>query len=277
MRRSGLLSHSAFMLLISAVAGHMRSNRAVEKNGEQMSKLREGYRSMRRWLIRSTRRPRVGHVQLGDLDRLTPISRDWGFDRGRPIDRLYIERFIAAHAGDIRGDVLEVSNNDYTVRFGGAQVTRSDILHYDDSNPRATVVANLAVPNTSLEGRFDCIICTQTLQFIYDFRSAVTQLHRWLKPGGVALVTVPCISQISREDMQQTGDYWRFTVAAVRRMFAGEFGDDAIAVDARGNVLAATAFLHGIAAEELDEADLLEVDPQFQMLTTVRAVRQKGS
>lgn len=242
-----------------------------------MSRLRDGYRSMRRWLIRSTRRPRVGHVQLGDLNRLTPISRDWGFDRGQAIDRLFIERFIAAYAEDIRGNVLEVSNNDYTIRFGGAKVRRSDILHYDDSNPRATIVANLAVPNSSLEGRFDCIICTQTLQFIYDFRSAVTQLHRWLKPGGVALVTVPCISQISREDMQQTGDYWRFTAAAVRRMFAGEFGEHAVDVDALGNVLAATAFLHGIAAEEFDEADLLEVDPQFQMLTTVRAVKQKGS
>jgi SAM-dependent methyltransferase len=229
---------------------------------------------MRRWLIRSTRRPRVGHVQFGDLDRLTPISRDWGFDRGRPIDRLYIERFIAAHAGDIRGDVLEVSNNHYTVCFGGAQVNRSDILHPDEGNPRATIVADLAVPNPSLDGRFDCIICTQTLQLIYEFRSAVAQLHRWLKPGGVALVSVPGISQISREDMKQTGDYWRFTGAAVRRMFAEEFGEGAAEIEVLGNVLAATAFLHGIAAEEFEETDLLEADPQFQMLTTVRAVRQ---
>ena len=241
-----------------------------------MSKLKEIYRSMRRWVIRSTRRPRVGYVQLGDLNRLTPISRDWGFDRGQAIDRLYIERFITAYAEDIRGHVLEVSNNDYTIRFGGSKVTRSDILHPDDRNPRATIVADLAVPNPSLEGRFDCIICTQTLQFIYDFRSAVTQLHRWLKAGGVALVTVPCISQISREDMKQTGDYWRFTGAAVRRMFAEEFDEGAAEIDVLGNVLAATAFLHGIAADEFDEADLLEKDPQFQMLTTVRAVRQKG-
>ena len=232
---------------------------------------------MRRWLIRSTRRPRVGLVQLGDLDRLTPTSCNWGFDRGRPIDRLSIERFIAAHAGDIQGDVLEVSNNDYTVRFGGGQVTRSDILHPDDGNPRATIVADLAVPNPSLEGRFDCIICTQTLQFISEFRSALTQLHLWLKPGGVALVSVPGISQISREDMKQTGDYWRFTGAAVRRMFDEEFGEGAAEIEVLGNVLAATAFLQGIAAEEFDEADLLEKDPQFQMLTTVRAVRQKGS
>jgi SAM-dependent methyltransferase len=246
----------------------------LKKTGMPMSELRDRYRTVRRWLIRATRRPRVGHVRLGDLDRLTPISRDWGFDRGRAIDRLYIERFIAAHAQDIRGHVLEISNNDYTVRFGGAQVVRSDVLHPDNGNPRATIVADLSVPNPALEGGFDCIICTQTLQLIYEFRSAIAQLHRWLKPGGVALVSVPGISQISREDMQQTGDYWRFTGAAVRRMFVEEFGDGAAEIEVLGNVLAATAFLHGIAAEEFAEADLLEVDPQFQMLTTVRARRQ---
>jgi SAM-dependent methyltransferase len=239
-----------------------------------MSKARDWYRSVRRRIIRATRRPKLGGVDLGDLNRLAPISRNWGFDRGRPIDRLYIERFIAAHAGDIRGHVLEVSNNDYTLRFGGAQVTQSDVLHPDEGNPRATVIADLAVPCPEIEGRYDCIICTQTLQLVYDFRSAVTQLHHWLKPGGVALVSVPGISQISREDMEQTGDYWRFTGAAVRRLFADEFGGGAAEVDVLGNVLAATAFLQGIAAEELDEDDLLEADPQFQMLVTVRATRQ---
>ncbi len=242
-----------------------------------MSMARDWYRSFRRRMIRATRRPRVGAVNLGDLDRLTPVSRDWGFDRGQPIDRLYIERFVARHAKDISGHVLEVSNNDYTGRYGGARVTHSDILHPDDGNPRATVIADLAVPNAELEGRFDCIICTQTLQLIFDFQSAITQLHRWLKPGGVALVSVPGISQISREDMQQTGDYWRFTGAAVKRLFAEEFGEGAAEIEVLGNVLAATAFLQGIAAEEFDEAELFEADPQFQMLTTVRAVRQKVS
>lgn len=216
----------------------------------------------------------MGRVNLGDLDRLTPISRDWGFDRGRPIDRLYIERFMAAHAADIHGDVLEVSNNEYTLRFGGDRVARSDILHPVAGNPRATVIADLAMPEPSLEGRYDCIICTQTLQLIYDFHGAIRQLRLWLKVGGVALVSVPGISQISREDMQQTGDYWRFTGAAMRRIFAAEFGEGAAEVDVLGNVLAATAFLQGIAAEEFDEAELLERDPQFQMLTTVRAMRR---
>jgi hypothetical protein len=66
-----------------------------------VNKAKGWYRSARRKLIRSTRRPGIGTVRFGDLDRLTPISRGWGFDRGAPIDRFYIERFMAPRAGDI--------------------------------------------------------------------------------------------------------------------------------------------------------------------------------
>jgi SAM-dependent methyltransferase len=237
--------------------------------------IKSWYRSTRRWLIRSSRRPAVGAVKLGDLNRLTPISRDWGFDRGTPVDRFYIERFMAARAGDIRGRVLEVANNHYTRRYGGERVSTSDILHPVEGNPRATVVADLAVADARLEAQFDCIICTQTLQLIYEVRSAVAQLHRWLRPGGVALVTVPGISQISREDMEQTGDYWRFTGVSVRKMFEAEFGPGGVEVEVLGNVLSSVALLHGLAAEEFDTASLLEADPQFQMLMTVRAERAR--
>jgi SAM-dependent methyltransferase len=218
----------------------------------------------------------VGSVRLGDLARRTPISRDWGFDRGQPIDRFYIQRFLAAHAADIRGRVLEASNNNYTVLFGGERVTRSDVLHPFEGNPRATVIADLTHPQPALERQFDCIICTQVLQLVYEARAAVRQLHDWLKPGGVALVTVPGISQISLHDMQSTGDYWRFTSAALERMFAEAFDGGDVEISSWGNVLAATSFLHGIAADELAEDDLLERDPQFQLLTTVRAVRGPG-
>ena len=37
-------------------------------------------------------------VDWGDLRRTDPVSRDWGYDRGTPIDRRYIEEFLAAHS-----------------------------------------------------------------------------------------------------------------------------------------------------------------------------------
>ena len=55
---------------------------------------------------------------MGDLARTTPISTNFGFDRGLPIDRYFIEKFLNGNNQDIRGRVLEIGDNDYTARFG---------------------------------------------------------------------------------------------------------------------------------------------------------------
>ncbi|MGD2076228.1 MAG: methyltransferase domain-containing protein [Gammaproteobacteria bacterium] len=230
---------------------------------------------IRRRLMKYSRWPPVGGVDFGSLRRTRPISTDWGFDRGIPIDRYYIERFLAAHAMDIRGRVLEVADNEYTRRFGGDRVTRSDILHDTEGSPRATLVADLAHADHVPSDTFDCIICTQTLQLIYDVQTAVETLHRVLKPGGTLLVTVPVITQISRADMDRTGDYWRFTSAAAKRLFAERFPGGSVTVEVHGNVLASVAFLHGLAVEELQPSELDYRDPDYEMLVTVHVVKAR--
>src|SRR5712692_10390618 len=115
----------------------------------------------------------LGSVRFGDLKRLSPFSRCWGLDRGTPVDRYYIERFLTENADDIRGRVLEIGDNAYTLRFGGARVGQSDILHVDASNPRATFVGDLTRLEVLPEAVFDCIVLTQTLHLLYDMRAAV--------------------------------------------------------------------------------------------------------
>src|SRR5262249_1011366 len=121
---------------------------------------------------------------------------------------------------------------------------------------------------------FDCIILTQTLQFIYDVRPAVGNLHRILKPQGVLLATVPGISQISQHDMELWGDYWRFTTRSVSRLFEQVFHRTSLQIRACGNALVASAFLHGLATEELREQELSFTDADYQVLITIRAVRE---
>lgn len=212
-------------------------------------------------------------MQWGNLRRLEPVSRIFGLDRGLCIDRYYIENFLAQHAGDIQGRVLELADNDYTLKFGGEKVTRSDILHMTPDNPRATIVADLAAANTIPSETFDCIICTQTLQFIFDVRAAIKTLHRILKPKGTLLATFPGISQISRYDMERWGDYWRFTTLSARRLFEETFPPVHVRVEAYGNVLAGIAFLHGIAAGELSPKELMFRDPDYEVLITVKAAK----
>jgi SAM-dependent methyltransferase len=211
-------------------------------------------------------------VDFGSLRRLTPISREWGMDRGQAIDRFYIEQFLEANAPAIRGRVLEVAGADYTRRFGRG-VTVSDVLNVVDGDPGTTIVADLSQGETIPSDCFDCIICTQTLQLIYDVRAAARTLHRTLKPGGVLLATIPGISQISRVDMDRWGDYWRFTRASAQRLFGDAFATGEVQVETRGNVRAAVAFLYGIAAEELSPEELAHPDPDCELLIAVRATK----
>ena len=112
--------------------------------------------------------PAVGAVDFGDLRRTAPISRKFGVDRGLPVDRFYIERFLAKEADSIRGQVLEVGEDTYTRRFGGQRVTGNDVLHVTGDNPAATIVADLADAPQVPDERFDSIVLTQTLQLIFD-------------------------------------------------------------------------------------------------------------
>jgi SAM-dependent methyltransferase len=227
-------------------------------------------RVKRRLALLMGRRPHPGRVRWGDLRRLTPISRRFGYERGLPIDRYYIERFLASRSGDIHGRVLEVGDRAYTSRFGGERVTQSDVLHVSTGNPLATLVADLARADHIPRNSFDCVVLTQTLHLVYDVRAATATLHRILKPGGVLLATVPGLSQLEDGEWANTW-YWSFTSRSASRIFSEVFAD--VEVRTRGNVLGATAFLQGIAAEELAEAELEHNDPLYQLLITIRAVK----
>ena len=217
--------------------------------------------------------PPVGRVRLGSLKRTTPISRNYGWERGTPIDRFYIDAFLTQHAGQITGRVLEIGDDEYTRRYGGDRVTHSDVLHAAEGNPSATIVADLADAPQIADASFDCVICTQTLLLIYDVPKAVATIHRILEPGGTALITVPGVSRICREEADEWGDYWRFTSDSATRLFADEFGAQNTTTTAYGNVLTATAMLHGLAAEDLKPKQLDDRDRDFEVLIGVRARR----
>jgi hypothetical protein len=221
------------------------------------------------------RRPQS--VYWGNLRRLTPISSVYGLDRGKPIDRYYIERFLKSHRHEISGRVLEIGDASYTRRFGGDRVTQSDVLHVIPGIPQTTLVGNLETGVGIPREAFDCMILTQVFLVIYDVKSAIANSYFGLKSGGVLLATFPGISKINRYDMDRWGDYWRFTTLSARRLFEGVFPPENITIEAYGNVLAATAFLYGLAAEELRQKELDYRDPDYEVLITVRAVKTEST
>jgi len=218
--------------------------------------------------------PPPGYVRFGSFRSIHPIDPHWGCERGLPIDRYYIEKFIGAHASDIRGHVLEVRDDKYTRRFGNDRVRKSDVisLRADDGIP--TIVADLTRAPSIPSDAFDCIILTQTLQYIYDLRRAVGTLYRILAPGGVLLATVPTVCKI---DSESRVEYWRLTSRSCSTLLGKFFPPGALTINSYGNVLSAVAILEGLAARELSLAEIEYCDPEYEVIVSIRAVKPEPS
>ncbi len=223
-------------------------------------------------LLHRLRRVR-GHLalRLGQISSEKPLSRLYGYDRGTPIDRLYIEAFLAQHANDIRGHVLEVADDAYSRRFGGDRIVKQDLLHVHTGNSAATIIGDLAAPGTLPGNAFDCVVLTQTLQYVFDLPAAIGNIRKALKPGGVLLLSAPALGPICADEWQEK-HYWHFTASSLRRLLSDSFDEAGLNVVARGNLYAATAFLHGAAVEEVNRHKLLSVDPSYAVTILARAV-----
>ena len=269
--RTGAANEELRDLLAGALAAYDRAP-STRRNARSM--LGKAVPPHGRRLLRgAARRVRsLGPVRMGSLRRLQPLSRQFGYERGLPVDRFYIEQFLTGNAHLISGRVLEVGDSAYTRRFGGDRVTEAEVLNIDPLLPETTIVADLASADHVPSSSFDCLVITQTLHLLYDVGAAVQSLHRFLRPGGTVLATFPGISAISTDRWAESW-YWALTPLSAARLFGDVFGPNNVEVRAFGNVLTSVAFLEGMAAEELSRKVLDARDPQFPMLVTVRAYR----
>jgi hypothetical protein len=215
--------------------------------------------------------PPVGKIDAGDFARTNPFSSDFGFDRGGPIDRYYIEKFLDKNSDDVKGRALEIGDNEYTLRYGGNKLSKSDILHITE-NPKATFIGDLSDAPQVPSDAFDCVILTQTLHFIYDFKAALKTCYRVLKPGGVLLLTVPGISHIDSGEWKEYW-LWAFTDKSMKRVMAETFPSSKIDVETFGNVYVASSFLYGMGLPEIKKEYLDQHDPSYQVIITVKATK----
>lgn len=218
---------------------------------------------------------RLGHPALARpaFRQTRPLSEKYGWDRGTLIDRFFIETFLAEHVRDIHGVVLEVADRNYTMRYG-ERVERSEVLDIRPTNATATIVADLADATAIPTGAFDCMILTQTLQFIFDIGSAVREVHRILRQGGVVLATFPGVQRVGRSHLDS--DYWRLTPASAGALFKQVFGE-AVQVFPYGNLATSLAFLRGMALEEVPKRLRKIHDPYFATTIAVRAQRMDAA
>ncbi len=202
----------------------------------------------------------------GNLRRTRPFSSTFGFERGTPIDRHYLDRFLRENQSLIRGRVLEVQTSAYTDRFGTG-VTCSETF---DILPQfqPTYLGDFTADGGPIPDRaFDCLLLPNTLPHFRDLAGGLARARRVLRPGGVILASAAGLLPLTGD----VPDYWRFSPDGWRERLAAAWPDLAVEVTAYGNCLSAVGAQLGLAAEELTAAELDEVDSRFPLLTTIVA------
>lgn len=204
-----------------------------------------------------------------------PVGREFGYDRGGSICRYYLEEFMEEHKECIQGNVLEIGDRNYTMKYGGE--VKSYVLHFDDNATHIMhpydFVGDLRNGEGLEENFYDCIILTQVLMFVSDIRNTADILLKSLKRGGSILVTVSGITPISRFDMDRWGHYLYFTELSLRRMF--ERANVTCDVIIKGNCKVACAYLQGMAAAELTTEELDYVDEDFPVVVMAK-IKKEG-
>lgn len=194
------------------------------------------------------------------------MSRRYGFDRGTPVDRVFLHAFFASHASDIRGRVLEVDAPEFSARYGAA--ASIEVVDIDGRNDLATIIADIALRDSLPAAAFDCIVLPQTLQYVSEPEAAITNLWQALAPGGVLLVTVPAIAKVDHH--ARDVDAWRLLPRGLERLLERGCPGATVAVTGFGNAITSIAFLLGAAAEELGSEHLESHDDDFPMLAAAR-------
>ena len=215
-------------------------------------------RSLRGWALRGALRTLDG-----------PVSDIYGFDRGTPIDRPYIEGYLTQHSRDVHGRVLEVKSDDYARLFGGPRVSAVEVVDVDTDNPHATLVADLNVAGALPTAAYDCVLLTQTLQFLTP-AVALPSLYASLAPGGVLLITTSALTRQETPD----SDRWRLPPSGLLDLLQEHLPAEAeVEVESRGNAVAAAASLLGMAVEELGASRLIAHDWRFPVVSLARVRR----
>ena len=202
---------------------------------------------------------------------LEPISSIYGYDRGTPIDRAYIESFMEKYKDLIKGVCLEVHDTSYIKKYGGSNVVKADALDVDTSNGLANVFGDLRnLKGVVADNTYDCLVINHTLNLLDDINAGISECYRILKPGGALLVTLPGpIAPVNDSKLS----YWRLTKNAAKYLMAKHFDPNKTIVETYGNVVAGQAFLTGLASEELTQEEIMYNDPRFPIAVIIKATK----
>jgi SAM-dependent methyltransferase len=199
----------------------------------------------------------------GNLRRLHPFSNYYGFERGTPVDRYYLDRFLASQAHCVRGDVLEIQAPAYVKKYGSDVRASHSVDINGDFNP--TYVCDLAAADIIPSDRYDCFLLPNTLCVLRDIRNCMRHMLRVVKPGGVVLATTAAMGPLQADG----SDFWRMSAQGWRELAGDVWAGHDWHIEGHGNCLAVMAATLGLAQEELTKRELEYQDDRYPVLVTL--------
>lgn len=209
----------------------------------------------------------VRPVRWGNLRNHLPVDGSGGSGRGTAIDQYYVSSFLEQVAADLKGRVLVFRDSTVVARHA----ERSAVIEVIDVEPRndqVTVLADPGSPGAIKPSSTDCIVLVDGLRWVADVEATLRTVWQGVAAGGVLLVAIPTLSPVTDDALGL--DRWRLTPAGLAEVLRRACPDAEAEIMTFGNPVAAVALVAGLAAEDLDRAELGASDPRFAVVAAAR-------
>lgn len=208
-----------------------------------------------------------GSIDFGALSPGHPLCPFFGFLRGTPIDRHYLDAFVREFRSRIVGRTLEIGGTPETrTRHRLTRVTRFLTVDADPAS-QANYVGDVHTSTLFPRARFDTILAFNVLEHCRDPGRVVRNVRAWLKPGGAFLCMVPNAQRIH----QVPKDYWRPLPDALE-FLTREFGERQFRM--YGNLTTTIASLAGASFEDVPPSYFQWHDERYPVATCVVATNR---
>jgi ubiquinone/menaquinone biosynthesis C-methylase UbiE len=138
------------------------------------------------------------------------------------IGRYALYQEVRAFSKGVTGNILDLGCGDkpYSVLFRNSEYIGLDYENsaHESRNLSADIFYDgIKIPFEN--DYFDALLCTEVLTHVIDYSNIISEIHRVLKPGGTALITLPFLWF----ENEPPNDYYRFTSWGSKSLFTEGF------------------------------------------------------
>jgi len=142
-------------------------------------------------------------------------------------DRFLLEEFVAKNAKQLSGVLLDVGGQDGKRYRGYFKHADKYVVLDPDESCEPDIVASAEKMPLEDES-IDSVLCMEMLMYVEDVPTAISEIARVLKPGGMLLMSSSFLGSLCHEPY----DYWRFTPFSLKNLLQPYFED--IRIESRG-------------------------------------------